>query len=101
MVVLALGGAGSGSGADRAALWVAAGASPNEIARRAGHSSVVTVLDRYGHLLPNHEDAVTDALDVMAEAAIVQTGVVTPIRPCHDRAMEPVTAATRAVPHPL
>ena len=34
------------------ALWIAAGASPNEIATRAGHSSVVTVLDRYGHLLP-------------------------------------------------
>jgi integrase len=34
------------------ALWIAAGAAPKEIAVRAGHSSVVTVLDRYGHLLP-------------------------------------------------
>jgi integrase len=51
------------------ALWIAAGASPNEIAKRAGHSSVVTVLDRYGHLLPGHEDSVTDALDAMATAA--------------------------------
>ena len=51
------------------ALWIAAGASPNEVARRAGHSSVVTVLDRYGHLLPGHEDHVNDALDAMAEGA--------------------------------
>jgi integrase len=34
------------------ALWIEAGASPNEIRARAGHASVVTVLDRYGHLLP-------------------------------------------------
>lgn len=51
------------------AFWIAAGANPNEIARRAGHSSVVTVLDRYGHLLPSESDHVTDALDQMARAA--------------------------------
>jgi integrase len=51
------------------ALWIAAGASPKEIAARAGHSSVVTVLDRYGHLLPGVEDRVTDALDEMARGA--------------------------------
>ena len=38
------------------------GASPKEIAVWAGHSSVATVLDRYGHLLPGQEDRVTDAL---------------------------------------
>jgi hypothetical protein len=27
----------------------------------------VTVLDRYGHLLPREEDTVTDALDAMAQ----------------------------------
>ena len=48
------------------ALWIAAGASPREIAARAGHSSVVTVLDRYGHLLPGSEDKVNAALDAMA-----------------------------------
>ncbi len=48
------------------ALWIAAGASPNEIAARAGHRSVVTVLDRYGHLLPDRRDDVTDELDRMA-----------------------------------
>jgi integrase len=48
------------------AFWIAAGASPKEIAARAGHSSVVTVLDRYGHLLPGSEQQVTDALDLLA-----------------------------------
>jgi integrase len=56
------------------ALWIAAGASPKEIAARvAGHTSVVTVLDRYGHLLPGSEDRVDDALDAIADAAISTT----------------------------
>ena len=50
------------------ALWIAAGASPKEVAVRAGHTSVSVVLDRYGHLLPGLEDRVTDALDEMAKA---------------------------------
>jgi len=49
--------------------WLAAGASPKEVATWAGHSSVATVLDRYGHLLPGQELRVTDALEVMFEAA--------------------------------
>jgi len=53
------------------ALWIAAGATPTEIAARAGHTSVVTVLDRYGHLLPGSEDRVTDALDALARTAAV------------------------------
>jgi integrase len=52
-------------------LWIAAGASPKEIAARAGHTSVVTVLDRYGHLLPGHEEKVNDALDEMARVAAI------------------------------
>lgn len=48
------------------ALWIAAGATPTDVARRAGHTSVVTVLDRYGHLLPGMQDTVTDALDHLA-----------------------------------
>jgi integrase len=51
------------------ALWIAAGASSTEIATRAGHSSVSTVLDRYGHLLPERRGEVTDALEEMAQAA--------------------------------
>jgi integrase len=61
------------------AMWIAAGASPKEIAVRAGHSSVVTVLDRYGHLLPGTEDRVTDALDLMASAAPAKVASVTAI----------------------
>jgi len=48
------------------ALWIAAGASPTEIAQRAGHTSVVTVLDRYGHLLPQTSDVVTRRLNQLA-----------------------------------
>jgi integrase len=51
------------------ALWIAAGASPKEIATRAGHASVVTVLDRYGHLYPGAEDRLTAALDAIAATA--------------------------------
>lgn len=47
------------------ALWIASGASPNEIAKRAGHSSVAVVLDRYGHLFPGAEDAVNERLEQM------------------------------------
>jgi integrase len=32
------------------ALWIAAGATPKEVAVRAGHTSVSFTLDRYGHL---------------------------------------------------
>ena len=55
------------------ALWIAAGASPKEVAARAGHSSVVTVLDRYGHLLPGSEERVNDALDRLAAAVPAPT----------------------------
>lgn len=51
------------------ALWIAASASPKEIAVRAGHTSVVTVLDRYGHLLPTTATDVTDRLEEMARSA--------------------------------
>lgn len=40
-----------------------------EVAARAGHTSVVTVLDRYGHLLPGTQERVTDALDALARGA--------------------------------
>jgi len=64
------------------AFWIAAGASPKEIAARAGHTSVTTVLDRYGHLLPGGEERVTDALDMMARKAASATSDahVAPIR---------------------
>lgn len=56
------------------ALWIAAGATPNEIAKRAGHTSVVTVLDRYGHLLPELEDRVTEALDALGSSGAPRRG---------------------------
>jgi hypothetical protein len=59
---------------------IAAGASPREIAARAGHSSVVTVLDRYGHLLPGFEDRVNDALDAMASNVAPPHAAVTAIK---------------------
>ena len=46
--------------------------------RRAGHSSVVTVLDRYGHLFPGSEDKVNEALDAMA-ARVSDTASITTI----------------------
>ncbi|MDQ1489581.1 MAG: hypothetical protein QOJ23_2095, partial [Actinomycetota bacterium] len=44
-------------------LWVAAGASPKQIASWAGHTSVSVVLDRYGHLFPGHEEGVLERLE--------------------------------------
>lgn len=44
-------------------LWIAAGANPKQIAVRAGHTSVSVVLDRYGHLLPQHDDALLLGLE--------------------------------------
>lgn len=48
------------------ALWIATGVcSPNQVAARAGHSSVSVVLDRYGHLYPADSARVDAALDAM------------------------------------
>ncbi|MCA1706281.1 MAG: hypothetical protein LC808_24645 [Actinobacteria bacterium] len=49
-------------------LWIAAGARPKQIATWAGHTSVAVVLDRYGHLLPGHEESVLAALDALAKS---------------------------------
>jgi hypothetical protein len=47
------------------ALWIAAGASPNEVSARAGHASVSFTLDRYGHLLPEADDALLTRLHAL------------------------------------
>jgi integrase len=52
------------------ALWIAAGASPKEVASRAGHTSVSFTLDRYGHLYPEADRALRDRLDALHRAAI-------------------------------
>jgi integrase len=59
------------------ALWIAAGASPIEIASRAGHTSVAVVLDRYGHLLPGLDDRLNDALDALARGSGQSNGEAT------------------------
>jgi hypothetical protein len=50
------------------ALWIAAGASPKEVAQRAGHTSVSFVLDRYGHLFPEADTALRARLDDLFRA---------------------------------
>jgi integrase len=47
------------------ALWIAAGASPKEVARRAGHTSVKTVLDVYGHLYDEADVTLRERLEAM------------------------------------
>ena len=51
------------------ALWIAAGASPKEVAARAGHTSVSFVLDRYGHLFPEADTALRARLDSLFRGA--------------------------------
>jgi integrase len=52
-----------------AALWIAAGANPKEVAARAGHASVSFTLDRYGHLYLEADTALRDRLDALYGAA--------------------------------
>jgi integrase len=54
------------------ALWIAAGASPKEVAARAGHTSVSFVLDRYGHLFPEADAALRGRLDDLFRQATEQ-----------------------------
>jgi integrase len=51
------------------ALWIAAGAKPEEVATRAGHTSVSFTLDRYGHLFPGSERKLNGALDATFDRA--------------------------------
>jgi integrase len=44
-------------------LWIAAGATPKEVQTWAGHSSITTTYDRYGHLFPGTEERVMNALE--------------------------------------
>ena len=75
------------------ALWIAAGASKGDRGR-AGRSSVVTVLDRYGHLLPGSEEKVTDALDQLADrlswdgrGTLARRSAGGPYKTCRDQAL--------------
>lgn len=49
--------------------WILCGASPKQIARWAGHSSVSVVLDRYGHLFPEADEKPMAEMDRMFREA--------------------------------
>lgn len=49
--------------------WIESGAEPTEVAARAGHRSVVTILDRYGHRFPSQAQRVNDNIDALYRAA--------------------------------
>lgn len=50
-------------------LWIQAGADLTQLKRWAGHESVATLIDTYGHLMPDREQPVLDALDRLAGVA--------------------------------
>jgi integrase len=50
-------------------LWIAAGAHPKQVAVLAGHTSVSVVLDRYGHLYPQQDEALVEELERRATRA--------------------------------
>jgi integrase len=58
-----------------AALSIAAGAHPKLIASRLGHSTIQITLDRYGHLFPSVEEALSEALDAAFTAQSTATSV--------------------------
>ena len=44
-------------------LWIASGANPKQVAALAGHTSVSVVLDRYGHLYPQQDLDLRQAME--------------------------------------
>ena len=58
------------------ALWIAAGATPKEVAVRAGHTSVSFTLDRYGHLYPESDTTLRDRLEALHSTVRPADGVV-------------------------
>jgi integrase len=53
-------------------LWIHAGAHNKAVATWAGHASVASVIDRYGHLMPDTADPVMAALDAMSTTTDAQ-----------------------------
>jgi integrase len=64
-----------------AALLIAEGAHPKAIMEWLGHSSIQVTLGTYGHLFPNLEASLVDALDDVYQGAV-------PIRPADVRSIE-------------
>jgi integrase len=58
------------------AFCIAQGMREYRIMRRLGHSSIKTTLDRYGHLLPEEDDAFRDGLDALYRDAKARPHVV-------------------------
>ncbi|QYG93558.1 site-specific integrase [Iamia sp. SCSIO 61187] len=58
-----------------AALCIALGAHPKAIQERLGHSSITVTLDRYGHLFPKLDEALTARLDEMRRDAVTAQNV--------------------------
>jgi integrase len=52
-----------------ASLCIALGAHPKAIQERLGHSSITVTLDRYGHLFPKLDEALTDRLSGLGSQA--------------------------------
>jgi integrase len=52
-----------------ASLCIALGAHPKAIQERLGHSSITVTLDRYGHLFPKLDEALTDRLNDLHRTA--------------------------------
>ena len=49
-----------------ASLMIAEGAHELEIMKRLGHSSIQVTYDRYGHLMPDRDEALSARLDALA-----------------------------------
>jgi len=60
-------------------MLIAQNVHPKAIQEQAGHASITTTMDRYGHLLPGASDTVKDALSA-AHATGEQTAPVTQLR---------------------
>ncbi len=66
-----------------AALMVEAGAHPKYLQAQMGHSTIKTTLDTYGHLFPDANRSVLDALDGITTEPADQMNdpILTPSRP--------------------
>jgi integrase len=61
-----------------ASLCIALGAHPKAIQERLGHSSITVTLDRYGHLFPKLDEALTERLDALHQEAAHAISAVAP-----------------------
>jgi hypothetical protein len=83
----------------RARTWIAAGASPKEVASQAGQTPVGFTLDRYGHLYPDSYATLRDRLDALHSSAQERDAEVidlsaTVVRPQHAVSAARSTLAT-------